>query len=97
MVSGRIGEPISISTLLFSALDLSLEVAHLTGGALDPTVGRAMEHAGFNTNYLTGEQVTSPAFADSSANYRDIVLDHDEQRISGVRTVGYGLNHLAQC
>ena len=95
-LSGRIGEPISISTLLFSALDLSLEVAHLTGGALDPTVGRAMEHAGFNTNYLTGEQVTSPASADSSGTYRDIVLDHDAHTVTLLRPLSLDLGAVAK-
>jgi len=95
-LSGRVGESTSISTLLFSALDLSLEVAHLTGGALDPSVGGSMERAGFNTNYLTGEQVTSPASADSSATYRDIVLDHDAHTVTLLRPLSLDLGAVAK-
>jgi thiamine biosynthesis lipoprotein len=81
-LSRRIGEPINISTLLFSALDLSLRVAHLTDGAFDPTIGHVMEQSGFNTNYLTGERVASLASADTSGTYRDILLDYDSQTVT---------------
>lgn len=96
MLSRRIGEPVSISTLLFSALDLSLKVAHLTGGALDPTIGNAMERSGFNTNYLTGKQVTSPLFAGSSGTYRDIVLDDDAHTVALLRPLSLDLGAVAK-
>ena len=95
-LSRRIGEPISVSTLLFSALELALEVAHLTGGALDPAVGRAMEQSGFNTNYLTGEQVTSPLSADSSGTYRDILLDDDSHTVTLLRPLSLDLGAVAK-
>jgi thiamine biosynthesis lipoprotein len=92
----RIGEPVNISTLLFSALHISLEVAHLTDGALDPTVGRAMEQSGFNTNYLTGEQVQSPFSPDSSGTYRDIVLDDDAHTVTLTRPLSLDLGAVAK-
>jgi thiamine biosynthesis lipoprotein len=95
-LSRRIGEPIRISRLLFSALDLSLKVAHLTGGALDPAIGRAMEQTGFNTNYLTGERVTSLFSADSSGTYRDIVLDDDSQTVTLLRPLSLDLGAVAK-
>jgi thiamine biosynthesis lipoprotein len=81
--------------LFFSALDLSLKVAHLTGGALDPTIGRAMEQSGFNTNYLTGGQVTSPS-AEPSATYRDILLDNDSHTVTLLRPVALDLGAVAK-
>jgi thiamine biosynthesis lipoprotein len=96
-LSRRIGEPISISTLLFNALDLSLEIAHLTHGALDPTVGGAMEQSGFNTNYLTGEPVTpSPLSADAPATYRDILLDYDSHTVTLLRRLSLDLGAVAK-
>jgi FAD:protein FMN transferase len=96
-LSRRIGEPISISTLLFSALDLSLEVARLTRGALDPTVGRAMEQSGFNTNYLTGETVTpSSLSADPPATYLDILLDYESHTVTLLRHLSLDLGAVAK-
>jgi thiamine biosynthesis lipoprotein len=95
-LSRRVGEPISISVLLFSALDLSLKVAHLTGGALDPAIGRAMEQAGFNTNYQTGEQVTSPLSADTFGTYRDILLDEDAHTVTLLRPLALDLGAVAK-
>jgi FAD:protein FMN transferase len=95
-LSRRIGEPINISMLLFSALDLSLKVARLTGGALDPTIGLAMEQSGFNTNYLTGEPMTSPFSADSSGTYRDILLDDDAHTVTLLRPLSLDLGAVAK-
>jgi thiamine biosynthesis lipoprotein len=96
-LSRRIGEPISVSTLLFSALDLSLEVAQLTRGALDPTIGGAMEQSGFNTNYLTGESVTTLALStDSPGTYRDIVLDHETHTVTLLRPLSLDLGAVAK-
>jgi FAD:protein FMN transferase len=95
-LSRRSGEPISVSTLLFRALHLSLEVARLTDGALDPTVGRAMERSGFNTNYLTGERVQSPFSADPSGTYRDILLDDDGLTVTLTRPLALDLGAVAK-
>jgi thiamine biosynthesis lipoprotein len=96
-LSRRIGEPNSISILLFSALDLALRVAHLSGGALDPAIGRAMEQSRFNTNYLTGEPVTTPrSSADSSGTYRDIVLDYDSSTVTLLRPLLLDLGAVAK-
>lgn len=95
-LSRRVGEPMSVSTLLFSALRLSLEVAHLTDGALDPAIGSAMERAGFNTNYLTGERVTSPWCAESSGTYQDILLDEDAQTVTLLRPLSLDLGAVAK-
>ena len=95
-LSRRVGEPISISALLFNALNISVEVAQLTGGALDPTIGRAMEQSGFNTNYLTGEQVAPSSSADSLGTFRDILLDSDVHTVTLLRPVSLDLGAVAK-
>ncbi len=95
-LSDRAGEPIAVSALLFNALTLSLEVAHLTRGAFDPTIGRSMEQAGFDTNYLTGERVTSSTVTDSRGTYHDIVLDTDARTVTLLRPLRLDLGAVAK-
>lgn len=92
----RAGEPIHVSPILFHALHLSLDVAHLTGGALDPTVGRAMERSGFDTNYLTGEHLSSRFVADARGTYRDIHLDRNAQTVTLTRPLALDLGAVAK-
>lgn len=71
--SRHVRTPVSISPLLFEPLFFAIEMAKLTDGLFDPTVGKVMEKAGFNRHYLTGTRMESKA--DDSACYRDIMLD----------------------
>lgn len=68
-----VGDPVEVSPLLFEPLFMAVEVAKLTDGLFDPTVGKMMEVNGFNRHYLTGDYMESP-FSDS-VTYQDIVLD----------------------
>ncbi|HXQ01108.1 MAG TPA: FAD:protein FMN transferase, partial [Solirubrobacteraceae bacterium] len=42
------GRPVQIGELLMEALELAVRAAELTGGDVDPTVGRALELAGYD-------------------------------------------------
>jgi thiamine biosynthesis lipoprotein len=75
----QIGIPVQVSPILFEALRFAWEVANLTRGAFDPTVGHIMEAHGFNRHYLTGEETHSAILATTAISYLDILLD-DEQR-----------------
>ncbi|MGG1516968.1 FAD:protein FMN transferase [Paenibacillus oryzisoli] len=68
---------VKISPYLFEPLKFALELAKVTNGLFDPTIGKAMEDYGFNQHYLSAEIVDS--VATSSVTYQDITLD-DEQR-----------------
>ncbi len=48
--NGR-GMPVSASPLLLEALDAALRAASLTGGAVDPTVGRALIALGYDRDF----------------------------------------------
>lgn len=76
-VCKRIQKPVKISPLLFEPIKIALEVAKLTNGVFDPTIGKLMEKNGFNRHYLTGDYVESQG--DEGVTYKDIVLD-DYQR-----------------
>lgn len=68
-----IGKPVKISPFLFEPLKFALEMAKLTGGEFDPTIGKTLEEQGYNRHYLSGEVVDSPSA--EAVTYHDIVLD----------------------
>jgi FAD:protein FMN transferase len=78
--SRHVGTPVHISPLLYEPLFFALEMAKLTDGLFDPTVGKMMEDAGFNRHYLTGARMVSPA--DDSASYKDIILNPDMRTLT---------------
>jgi FAD:protein FMN transferase len=47
----RAGRPLQASPLLIEALEVALRAAELTGGDVDPTVGRALELAGYDRDW----------------------------------------------
>jgi thiamine biosynthesis lipoprotein ApbE len=49
--NGRAGRPVAVGALLFEALELALDAARLTDGDVDPTVGRALELAGYDRDW----------------------------------------------
>ena len=72
-VCREVEKPVQISPFLFEPLKLALEMAKLTDGVFDPTIGKVMEERGYNRHYLTRERMESPS--DDSASYRNIILD----------------------
>jgi FAD:protein FMN transferase len=74
-----IENPIHISPFLFEPLKFALEMAKLTEGLFDPTIGKVMEEQGYNRHYLTGN-VNENLSADSES-YRDIVLDEQARTL----------------
>jgi FAD:protein FMN transferase len=50
------GRTVEVSSLLFEALDVAYQVAEMTHGAVDPTVGNAMEAIGYDRDF---EQIES--------------------------------------
>ncbi len=50
-VNARAGRPTQAGPLLIEALEVALRAAELTGGDVDPTVGRALELAGYDRDW----------------------------------------------
>jgi FAD:protein FMN transferase len=50
-LNARAGRPMQASPLLIEALEVALRAAELTGGDVDPTVGRALELAGYDRDW----------------------------------------------
>jgi thiamine biosynthesis lipoprotein ApbE len=100
-VNAHDGRPVQIGELLMEALELALRAAALTDGAVDPTVGRALELAGYDRDW----RLLTPAFDDglqqacepaSSKNtlYPDTIA---VRRLSGWRTVTLDRKHACVC
>ena len=59
MLQRSAGSAMPVSDVLFDAVAVACDVARLTGGAVDPTVGRALEVLGYDRDYrlLSPEEV----------------------------------------
>ena len=51
IVNARAGRPVEAGPLLLDAVELALRGAQLTDGALDPTIGLALEQAGYDRDW----------------------------------------------
>jgi FAD:protein FMN transferase len=60
LVNGSRGRPVNVSPLLARAIEQALRGASLTGGAVDPTVGRAMRLAGYDTDFASVAPAAGP-------------------------------------
>jgi thiamine biosynthesis lipoprotein len=76
-----IGRRVPVSRLLLEATAYALELARVTDGAFDPTVGGRLERAGFNRSYRTGLQITTPV-PDRAVSYRDVRIDRRSSSIT---------------
>lgn len=71
------GRPTRISPLLAEAIEVALRAARLTGGLVDPTVGRAMVTIGYDRDFasLPRTGVALPRAARPVPGWRRVVLD----------------------
>ncbi len=86
----------TVSPLLFRAIEFALGVAEASNGAFDPTVGRAMQAQGFNRNYLTGEETNLSPDADTGASYRDVAIDTGASSLTLRRSLLLDLGAVAK-
>lgn len=56
-VNARAGLPVKVDPLLIEAVDVALRAARLTDGAVDPTIGVALEIAGYDRDWSLLEPV----------------------------------------
>ncbi len=95
-LSASPGKPVAVSPILFQTLQFALAVAEATGGVFDPTVGRAMELAGYDRNYRSGMSTVTHADVPVQASYRDVCLDEDEQTVTLLRPLVLDLGAVAK-
>jgi len=54
------GRPVRVSALLYEAVFVACAVAEMTGGAVDPTVGRAVEELGYDRDFAEVRAFDAP-------------------------------------
>ncbi|MBG9913257.1 thiamine biosynthesis protein ApbE [Bacillus xiamenensis] len=79
-LSNQPRQEVFVSEMLFDLTAYALELAELTNGRYDPTIGKVMEEKGFNRMYMTGQTYTSHV-PDASVHYRDIKLNEENRTI----------------
>ena len=77
-----IGRPVVVSEILFGLIEMALTIARRSRGAFDPTVGMALERAGFDRHYRTGERVRSAGAVEVQPTYRDVLLDRRRRSVT---------------
>ena len=95
-LSGRTGEAVPASAILFEALRFAVAVAEETEGVFDPTVGHRMASRGFNREHRTGEVVQSPLTYNDDVSYRDVSFDPDAKTITLRRPLTFDLGAVAK-
>ncbi len=92
----RPGEAVSVSPLLFNALEFAVSMAEASGGAFDPTIGHAMQSMGFNRNYRSGEVTAAEGTTTTQAGYRSIRLDREHGTVTLEEPLLLDLNAVAK-
>jgi thiamine biosynthesis lipoprotein len=69
------GRPVQASPLFLEAVEAGLHAAHLTGGAVDPTVGRAIRAIGYDRDFRALRREGPPATRAPVAGWRVVQLN----------------------
>lgn len=90
------GEWVSVPPVLFNALAIACEMARLTDGVFDPTIGRVMERQGFDRHYLTHKPAQSPMAFDPAGSFRDVLLNEEGHQVRLDRSLLLDLGAVAK-
>jgi thiamine biosynthesis lipoprotein len=100
--NARSGRPVKVSTLFAQALEVALRAARLTDGDVDPTVGRALELAGYDRDWrLLAPPSDPPArrapiSARVRAGWLTVRLDRDNRMLRVARGIRLDLGATAK-
>ena len=98
MVHAEAGRPVRVSDVLFEALAVACTVAHRTAGAVDPTIGNAIERLGYDRDL--SEVVRQPRSAlldlDPVIGYTHVQLDRGRRTVRIPRGVKLDLGSSAK-
>jgi thiamine biosynthesis lipoprotein ApbE len=101
-VNDRAGRPVQVGPLLMEALEVALRAAELTDGDVDPTLGRALELAGYDRDRLLlypsrGEPEPRARIAVRSlAGWRSVILDRARSTVRIPRGIRLDLGATAK-
>jgi len=76
------GQPVRVSPVVFEAIHFALEIARLSDGAFDPTIGVQQARRGFDRDYVTGRHVGGDLPGGSDVSFRDVTIDTDSRTVT---------------
>jgi thiamine biosynthesis lipoprotein len=76
------GRPVRVSAMLYGALKAAVTAGRLSGGLVDPTVGRALGRAGYTVSFerLTGLVAVTAAPPTAAGRLGELEIDPDSER-----------------
>ncbi|SFL53696.1 thiamine biosynthesis lipoprotein [Paenibacillus sp. 1_12] len=95
-LSRHVGSAVTVSPLLFEAIRFSLELAGMTNGIFDPTIGRLMEEKGFSRHYLNGRTPAPIPDSTHPASYTDVEIDENHRTIKLLKPLVLDLGAIAK-
>ena len=103
-LNARAGRRVQVGPLLLQALEVALRAAELTGGDVDPTLGRALELAGYDRDWellqapAHGEPQPAPGIirAHLRAGWRTVELDRGRSTVRLARGIRLDLGATAK-
>ncbi|WP_283746921.1 FAD:protein FMN transferase [Bacillus cereus] len=95
-LSTQSGKAMQVSHILFEAIRFAWQVADLTQGIFDPTLGYTLEKYGFNRDYLTGEELVSTADTEVPVSYQDVILDEEKRTVLLKKPLLFDLGAVAK-
>ena len=84
------GAPTSVSPLLARVIAVALDVAAITDGIVDPTVGSAMDTIGYDRDFdevVRGDARAAPSYLVPAPGWRSVHLDRDRSVVTLARGV----------
>jgi FAD:protein FMN transferase len=76
-VNRAAGGPVAVSPLLLEAVEVALRAARLTGGMVDPTIGKALRLLGYDRDFARLDRIGSPVElqAEAVAGWQLLTVD----------------------
>jgi thiamine biosynthesis lipoprotein len=98
VVHAQAGRPVPVSEALFEALAVACTVAHRTAGAVDPTIGNAIERLGYDRDLSEVERQPGSALLDldPAIGYMHVQLDRGRRTVRIPRGVKLDLGSSAK-
>lgn len=96
-LSLQTGISVRVSDMLFELIRFALQVAEMTDGSFDPTLGHAMASLGFKYHYLTGVPIINDSLEScTDVSFRDVILDEQERTVLLTKPLALDLGAVAK-
>lgn len=92
----QVGVEVTVSPVLFEAIQVALALAAETAGAFDPTIGGRMETLGFNRNFRTGESTPPSPQVGKDPSYLDVQINTVNRSLQLRRPITLDLGAIAK-